>query len=70
MLQAILARDTGWVTIFGKSWDLDITESLKTTLAENLAMIRDPVEVNTDCRFTTPHSDNKKISSFAWFCYV
>jgi 2-isopropylmalate synthase len=44
MLQAILAAGTRWVTIFGKSWDLHVTESLKTTLAENLAMIRDTVE--------------------------
>ena len=44
MLQAILAAGTRWVTIFGKSWDLHVTESLKTTLAENLAMIRDTIE--------------------------
>lgn len=44
MLQAILAAETRWVTIFGKSWDLHVTESLKTTLEENLAMIRDTIE--------------------------
>ncbi|WP_026731253.1 citramalate synthase [Fischerella sp. PCC 9605] len=44
MLQAILAAGTRWVTIFGKSWDLHVTEGLKTTLAENLAMIRDTIE--------------------------
>ncbi|MGA9382493.1 MAG: citramalate synthase [Phormidium sp.] len=44
LLQAILAAGTCWVTIFGKSWDLHVTESLKTTLAENLAMIRDTIE--------------------------
>ncbi|MDZ7956628.1 MAG: citramalate synthase [Aulosira sp. DedQUE10] len=44
MLQAILAAGTRWVTIFGKSWDLHVTAGLKTTLAENLAMIRDTVE--------------------------
>ncbi|TAE60632.1 MAG: citramalate synthase [Nostocales cyanobacterium] len=44
MLQAILAASTRWVTIFGKSWDLQVTEGLKTTLDENLAMIRDTVE--------------------------
>ncbi|MFQ4145688.1 citramalate synthase [Chlorogloeopsis sp. ULAP02] len=44
MLQAILAAGTHWVTIFGKSWDLHVTEGLKTTLAENLAMIRDTIE--------------------------
>lgn len=44
MLQAILAAKTRWVTIFGKSWDLHVTEGLKTTLEENLAMIRDTIE--------------------------
>jgi len=44
MLQAILAAGTRWVTIFGKSWDLHVTEGLKTSLAENLAMIRDTIE--------------------------
>ena len=32
------------VTIFGKSWDLHVTEGLKTTLEENLAMIQDSIE--------------------------
>ncbi len=41
MLEAILAAGTRWVTIFGKSWDLHVTEGLKTTLTENLAMIGD-----------------------------
>ncbi len=44
MLQAILAAGTHWVTIFGKSWDLHVTETLKTSLEENLAMIRDTIE--------------------------
>ncbi len=44
MLQAILAAGTRWVTIFGKSWDLHVTEGLKTSLAENLAMIQDTIE--------------------------
>ncbi|NEQ08436.1 MAG: citramalate synthase, partial [Moorea sp. SIO4E2] len=44
MLQAILAAGTRWVTIFGKSWDLHVTEGLKTSLEENLAMIRDTIE--------------------------
>ncbi|YAF96741.1 MAG: citramalate synthase [Nodularia sp. CChRGM 3473] len=44
MLQAILTAGTRWVTIFGKSWDLHVTAGLKTTLEENLAMIRDTVE--------------------------
>ncbi|MGK7927128.1 MAG: citramalate synthase [Spirulina sp.] len=48
MLQAILAAETRWVTIFGKSWDLHVTEGLKTSLEENLAMIRDTIEYLRD----------------------
>jgi 2-isopropylmalate synthase len=44
MLAAILAAGTKWVTIFGKSWDLHVTEGLKTDLGENLEMIRDSIE--------------------------
>lgn len=44
MLQAILAAGTHWVTIFGKSWDLHVKETLRTSLEENLAMIRDTIE--------------------------
>ena len=43
MLQGILAAKTKWVTIFGKSWDLHVIESLKTSLEENLAMIQDSI---------------------------
>ncbi|MDJ0510887.1 MAG: citramalate synthase [Crocosphaera sp.] len=44
LLKAILAAGTHWVTIFGKSWDLHVTEGLKTTLEENLKMIADTIE--------------------------
>jgi 2-isopropylmalate synthase len=44
MFQAILAAETNWVTIFGKSWDLHVTEGIKTTLTENLEMIQDTIE--------------------------
>ncbi|WP_338038284.1 citramalate synthase [Neosynechococcus sphagnicola] len=44
MLQPILTAGTRWVTIFGKSWDLQVTEGLKTSLDENLAMIQDTLE--------------------------
>ncbi|NMG22632.1 citramalate synthase [Brasilonema bromeliae] len=44
MLQPILAAGTRWVTIVGKSWDLHVTEGLRTTLTENLAMIQDTIE--------------------------
>jgi 2-isopropylmalate synthase len=43
LLQPILAAGTRWVTVFGKSWDLHVTEGLNTTLDENLAMIHDTV---------------------------
>lgn len=32
------------VTIFGKSWDFQVTEALNTTLEENLSMIKDSIE--------------------------
>lgn len=43
MLQPILAAGTRWVTLFGKSWDLHVTDGLQTSLEENLAMIEDTV---------------------------
>jgi 2-isopropylmalate synthase len=43
MLQDILAAGTRWITVFGKSWDLQVTAGLHTTLAENLAMIADTI---------------------------
>ena len=42
-LQDVLAAGTRWITLFGKSWDLHVTEGLKTTLDENLAMIQDTI---------------------------
>ncbi len=42
-IQALLAADTPVVTVFGKSWDFHVTEALGTTLAENIAMIRETV---------------------------
>ena len=43
MLQPILAAGTRWITVFGKSWDLHVTDGLQTTLAENRAMIEDTI---------------------------
>ncbi|RFP62713.1 MAG: citramalate synthase [Limnothrix sp. CACIAM 69d] len=43
LLKPILAAGTRWVALFGKSWDLHVTEGLKTTLDENIAMIRDSI---------------------------
>ena len=44
MLKALLDAGTLWLTIFGKSWDLHVTDALKVSLGENLAMIQDSVE--------------------------
>jgi 2-isopropylmalate synthase len=42
-LLTLLAAETPVVTLFGKSWDLQVTDVLVTTLEENLAMIRKSV---------------------------
>ena len=42
-LRLLLAAETPVVTIFGKSWDLHVREALRTTLEENLDMIRSSV---------------------------
>jgi 2-isopropylmalate synthase len=42
-LAALLAASTDVVCIFGKSWDLHVTETLGCTLDENIQMIRDSV---------------------------
>jgi len=39
----LVKAKTKAVTIFGKSWDLHVTDVLKTTLDENLEMIKDTV---------------------------
>ncbi len=44
MTAALLSAGTEYVTIFGKSWDLHVTDILKTTLEENLAMIKETTE--------------------------
>lgn len=41
---AMIAADTPVCTIFGKSWTLHVTEVLRTTLEENLAMIGETVD--------------------------
>ena len=43
-LKALLDAGTQWLTIFGKSWDLHVTDALKVSLGENLAMIQESVE--------------------------
>ncbi len=42
-LQSLLAANTVAVAIFGKSWDYQVTDILRTTLEENLGMIADTV---------------------------
>lgn len=40
---SLLQADTPVVTIFGKSWDFHVTNIIRTTLEENLGMIRDTI---------------------------
>ena len=42
-LKALLKSRAKFITIFGKTWDLHIRDVLKTTLDENLNMIKDTV---------------------------
>jgi 2-isopropylmalate synthase len=42
-LQALLSANTAAVAIFGKSWDYQVTDILRTTLDENLRMIGDTI---------------------------
>ena len=43
-LKALVKSQVKVVTIFGKTWDLHVRDVLKTTLEENLNMIKDTVE--------------------------
>lgn len=47
-IQSLLAAGTPVVSIFGKSWDFHVSDILRTTLKENLAMIRDTVRFLKD----------------------
>lgn len=40
---ALIAAGTDYVSIFGKSWDLHVSQVLKTSLSENLKMIQETV---------------------------
>jgi 2-isopropylmalate synthase len=42
-LKELIASQTPTVTIFGKSWDLHVTDVIRTTLEENLKMIQESV---------------------------
>lgn len=40
-VKSLLTADTPAIVIFGKSWDFHVTDIIRTTLEENLAMIRE-----------------------------
>src|SRR5207249_4282247 len=42
-LKELISSQTSAITIFGKSWNLHVTDVIKTTLEENLSMIFDSV---------------------------
>ncbi len=48
-MQLLISAKTPVVTIFGKTWDFQVTDILRTTLEENLRMIRE------SCRFLAEH---------------
>lgn len=43
-IKSLLAANTEYITIFGKSWDFHATEILGITLEENLNLIKDSIE--------------------------
>lgn len=43
-IKNLLASDTEVIVIFGKTWDFQVVDILKTTLEENLNMIKDSIE--------------------------
>jgi 2-isopropylmalate synthase len=43
VLQGLLAAETGAITLFGKSWDLHVTQALNISLEENLELIYDSI---------------------------
>src|SRR3989339_2220421 len=42
-IQTLIEAETPTVSIFGKCWDFHVKDALKTTLEENLAMIKDTI---------------------------
>ncbi|MDD3904944.1 MAG: citramalate synthase [Candidatus Omnitrophica bacterium] len=44
VLKGLLAADTKYITIFGKSWDLHVRDVFKVDLDENLRMIGDSIK--------------------------
>ena len=43
-LKNLVDAGTEWITIFGKSWNLHVTEALGITLAQNLELISDSID--------------------------
>ena len=52
-LQALIASGVSAAAIFGKSWDLHVTDALKTTLEENIRMVADSVAFLKEKGLTT-----------------
>ncbi|MFF0827738.1 citramalate synthase [Brevibacillus sp. NPDC003359] len=52
-LQALILSGAGATAIFGKSWDLHVTDALKTTLEENVRMVADSVAFLKENGLTT-----------------
>lgn len=44
IIQALLKAEVANITIFGKTWDLHVTEALKISLDENLEIIHDTIK--------------------------
>lgn len=50
ILNSLVEANTPVITIFGKTWDLHVTKVLKTTLEENLLMIKESVQyLKSEC---------------------
>ncbi|MCQ2576485.1 MAG: citramalate synthase [Treponema sp.] len=67
-LQSLLAAGTDYVVIFGKSWSFQVTDIIKTTLEENLKMIKETCQFLKDNgrhvfydaeHFFTAYEDNR-----------
>lgn len=58
-VQSLLTADTPAIAIFGKTWDFHVTDIIKTTLEENLKMIRDTIgflkDYNKEVIFDAEH---------------
>ncbi len=48
IIKKVVNAETKWVTVFGKSWTLHVTEVLRTSKEENLKMIYDTIKFFKD----------------------